>query len=439
MSKTKGFIFDYSKCVGCSACAVACFNENGTKPPLAWRNISTYNEQKVPLLGFVHLSLACNHCAEAPCMKACPSLAYSFHPTTGAVIHNPNACLGCRYCTWACPFGAPQYSKADGIVEKCHFCYHRLENGQIPACANNCPTGALGFGEIEKMAQPEAFGLSKRAIYPRISILNSEMVNHFPEVDPRASGIEGELSSKGSLQNSQQHYGIKEEWPLALFTFISSFLAGYILSHTVGNQFTISIWLFALLAFAALLLSTLHLGKPFRANLSIKNVKQSWLSREILLFGLFASTSFVAILIESLWIYIVSSVLSILFLISIEMVYSITKRKYITPIHSANTVLIALVFAAYFSQFWNMLIALLALKTILFIVNNGLKSTKPTLINSLVGLVKIALGFLLPFAMLTYSNSPSILIIFLSLIISELVDRFTYYNDFEPERSFYNS
>jgi Fe-S-cluster-containing dehydrogenase component/DMSO reductase anchor subunit len=439
MSKTKGFIFDYAKCVGCGACVVACFNENGAKPPIAWRNISTYNRQKVPLLGYVHLSLACNHCAEAPCMKACPSLAYSFHPTTGAVIHNPDACLGCRYCTWACPFGAPQYSKEEGIVEKCHFCYHRLEQGQFPACANNCPTGALGFGKIEEKAQPEAFGLSRRAIYPRISILNSEVINHTPEVDPSASGIEGGFTSKGNLQNAQQHNGIKEEWPLALFTFISSFLSGYIISFTVGNNFKFPVWLFAALAFSALLLSTLHLGKPFRSYLSIKNLKQSWLSREILLFGLFASTSFVAILVDVKWVYTISSVLSIMFLLSIEMVYSITKRRYITPIHSANTVLLALVFAAFFSQYWNVLIAILALKTILFIVNNGLKASKPTLINTIVGFTKIVFGFLLPFAMLSYSHSPSIIIIFISLIFSELIDRIIYYNDFEPERNFYNS
>lgn len=439
MSKTKGFIFDYAKCVGCGACVVACINENGAKPSMAWRNISTYNKQKVPLLGYVHLSLACNHCAEAPCMKACPSLAYSFHPTTGAVIHNSKLCLGCRYCTWACPFGAPQFSKEDGIIEKCHFCYHRLEKGQFPACANNCPTGALGFGEIEENAQPKAFGISKRAIYPRISILNSDVVKNIPVADPSASGIEVGLTSKGNLQNTQKHNGLKDEWPLALFTFISSFLSGYILSLAVGNQFAVSIWLFTALAITGLLLSTLHLGKPFRSFLSIRNLKQSWLSREILLFGLFASSSFVAIFLQHYWVIIISSVLSILFLLSIEMVYSITKRKYITPIHSANTVLIALVFAAFFSQYWNVLIAILALKTILFIVNNGLKASKPTLKYTIVGFAKIGLGFLVPFAMLSFSHSPSMLIIFLSLVISEIIDRILYYNDFEPERNFYNS
>lgn len=439
MSKTKGFIFDYAKCVGCGACVVACINENGAKPPIAWRKINTYNEQKVPLLGYVHLSLACNHCADAPCMKACPSLAYSFHPTTGAVIHNPEVCLGCRYCTWACPFDAPQYSKEEGVIKKCHFCYHRLERGQIPACANNCPIGALSYGEIEEKPHPDAFGVSKRTIYPRISILNSEVVNHTPEVDPSASGIEGGLTSKRNLQNAQKHNGIKEEWPLALFTFISSFLSGYIMSFTVGNSFRIPVLLFAAIAFSALLLSTLHLGKPFRSYLSVKNLKQSWLSREILLFGLFASTSFISILVEVNWFYAISSVLSILFLISIEMVYSITKRKYIAPVHSANTVLIALVFAAFFSQFSNVLVALLALKTILFIVNNGLKASKPTFINTIVGFTKIVLGFLVPFAMLSYSHSPSMIIIFLSLVFSEIIDRFVYYNDFEPERSFCNS
>jgi Fe-S-cluster-containing dehydrogenase component/DMSO reductase anchor subunit len=436
MAKLTGFIFDYSKCVGCGACVVACYNENGTKPPLAWRKVSSYNPQKIPLLGFVHLSLACNHCSEAPCMKACPSLAYSFHGTTGAVIHNPNACLGCKYCTWACPFGAPQYSKEEGIIEKCHFCYHRLEKGQKPSCATNCPTGALGFGEIEEKPQPEAFGLSQKAIYPRISILNDELINHSPDYDPNASGFERSLTSKVVLQNTSQHNGVKEEWPLAIFTFLATILTGYIFSLPFENIIELPIFVFAAIAFIALTFSTIHLGKPFRAYLSIRNLKTSWLSREVLLFGVFCIVSFISLIVKTEWLFYLSSVISILLLFSIEMVYSVTKRKYITPVHSANTVLIALTFAALFAGFWNVLVALLAVKSIIFIINNGIQQVKPSGLKVMGVLIRISFGFVIPFGMINYSQDFSLLPLFASVLLAEMIDRLLYYNDFEAERPF---
>lgn len=159
METTKGFIFDYSKCVGCHACMVACYVENSTKPPLSWRQVNHFNKEKLPLLGFIHLSIACNHCADAPCLKACPSGAYYVDKDTYAVIHSPELCIGCKYCTWACPFDAPKYNPDRGIIEKCHFCYHRLKENELPACALNCPTGALSFGEITKDSNPNVIGL----------------------------------------------------------------------------------------------------------------------------------------------------------------------------------------------------------------------------------------------------------------------------------------
>ncbi|HAN79033.1 MAG TPA: 4Fe-4S ferredoxin, partial [Bacteroidales bacterium] len=76
------FVFDTNKCVGCHACAVACSIENGGKAQINWREIQTYNRIKHPDLPLFHFSLACNHCEEAPCMKACPALAYSRNSET---------------------------------------------------------------------------------------------------------------------------------------------------------------------------------------------------------------------------------------------------------------------------------------------------------------------------------------------------------------------
>jgi Fe-S-cluster-containing dehydrogenase component len=139
------FIFDQNKCVGCHACVVACMNENGFQSPDQWRNIHQSQEFHFPSLPLFYLSLACNHCEDAPCLKNCPALAYSRDEKTGAVIHHPEKCIGCKYCTWACPYDAPKFNSKTGIVEKCTFCNHRIEENLKPACANLCPVGALDF------------------------------------------------------------------------------------------------------------------------------------------------------------------------------------------------------------------------------------------------------------------------------------------------------
>ena len=70
------FIFDINKCTGCQACQIACVIENELEPERSWRQMFTFNKQRLPDIPLFHLSLACNHCLDAPCMKYCPALAY---------------------------------------------------------------------------------------------------------------------------------------------------------------------------------------------------------------------------------------------------------------------------------------------------------------------------------------------------------------------------
>ncbi len=62
----------------------------------------------------------------------------TWDPATGAVVVEGDRCLGCRYCTWACPYDSPRFSAASGTVEKCTFCNHRLREGRDPACVSAC-------------------------------------------------------------------------------------------------------------------------------------------------------------------------------------------------------------------------------------------------------------------------------------------------------------
>ena len=118
----RSFVLDINTCTGCHACQVACQIENQLQPGTSWRWVDTFNEPRYPGVPVFHLSLACNHCVNAPCMTHCPTLAYSKDPRTGAVILDEAKCIGCKYCTWACPYDAPRFEPAWGVVVKSTFC-----------------------------------------------------------------------------------------------------------------------------------------------------------------------------------------------------------------------------------------------------------------------------------------------------------------------------
>ncbi len=113
------FVFDPDRCTGCQACELACSIENQLGPDRSWRGVLTFNERAWPGVPLFHLSLACNHCEEPACMHSCPALAYERDAATGAVLIRTELCIGCRYCSWACPYGAPQFEPEAGVMGKC--------------------------------------------------------------------------------------------------------------------------------------------------------------------------------------------------------------------------------------------------------------------------------------------------------------------------------
>jgi len=137
-----GFMVDLNRCVGCGACVLACRLENGWGSGNPWRRMLPLNLRRHPGGPTYFLSVACHHCEEPACLKACPSAAYEKR-ADGIVVHRDERCLGCRYCEMACPFGAPRFDAALAIVTKCHFCRDRVDLGERPACVAACPTEAL--------------------------------------------------------------------------------------------------------------------------------------------------------------------------------------------------------------------------------------------------------------------------------------------------------
>jgi Fe-S-cluster-containing dehydrogenase component len=423
---TEGFIFDYAKCVGCHACIVACYVENKVEPPIAWRQVNTFNSKRIPLAGFLNLSLACNHCVEAPCLKACPAKAYIKDEHTGAIIHQHEKCIGCKYCTWACPFDAPKYNENYGIIEKCNLCNHLVNKGLKPACAKQCPTGALSFGSIDQIQDSDPVGIPDTNYQPRIKTLRSKIIEAIPQLDISITGFE-RIEYENQIIASNAKIQAKNEWPLVFFTLIFAFLSGWIYAFESEESIILK-FIFIASGVLGILLSTFHLGKPFRASNSIANLRTSWLSREILFCVLFfLSTVLYLFLLHYTYLLVITAVISLLLLLSIEMVYSIPKKKYTTLLHSSNTILTALMFALLFNGLLKLLVVLIAIKALLYIVRKG---TQPILTLSIILVfIRVLFGLIFPIGIISFTIGNSMFLLPFSLLIGEIIDRFDYYND----------
>lgn len=148
------FYLDIDRCTGCFACVVACMDQNDLQmgsEPTAWRQVFQIETDSPPDIRIQYISLACMHCEDAPCLMACPTGAIAREPGTRVIRVNSELCIGCHSCSIACPFGVPRFGK-DGVMQKCHFCSVRLENGLEPACVRVCPTKALQYGDPNQLA-----------------------------------------------------------------------------------------------------------------------------------------------------------------------------------------------------------------------------------------------------------------------------------------------
>ena len=280
------FLFDPDRCTGCQACELACSIENDLGTDRSWREVVTFNDAAIPGVHRFHLSLACNHCAEPACMHSCPALAYSREASTGAVLIDPSRCIGCRYCSWACPYGAPRFEEDRGVMGKCTFCSHRLNLGLKPACATLCPTGALDFAAlpVSELNAPVP-GFPQTDLGPAIRIEPVRRRAHLEAVGRPDPGMDS-----GALSESASHHGItlRSEWSLAAFTFLTALLFAAFGAASAGELWVHPI-LFAAVTIGAAGFSLAHLGRPERAWRAGMNVRRSWLSREVLGFGAFTA------------------------------------------------------------------------------------------------------------------------------------------------------
>ena len=320
----RGFLFDPNQCTGCSACALACSTENELGWGVSWRQVVPFNAERRAGVPSFHLSLACNHCTDAPCVTHCPTGAMARDPKTGAVVVNADTCIGCRYCAWVCPYDAPRFDEDRGVMTKCTLCNHKLATGGLPACAEACPTGALDFGPLplgSAEGPARLPGFPGKKWEPRIAFTPLRRNARPPEstwsVPPEVaaafgggeagastqgtdttpgSGATGGPGTGGHAQPtstrlprpsspaarrlSRPHLSLLGEVPLWVFTTGMAGLVGWVGAAVLGGA---PLPLGAFVASAAILLavSTVHLGRPLRAWRALANVRTSALSREI--------------------------------------------------------------------------------------------------------------------------------------------------------------
>lgn len=163
------FHFNVKRCAQCFACEVACKSEHRARPhvqeepgtcgPRLRQVIELKSEEGPHPIQYV--SMACMHCGDAACMSVCPAGAIYRDPQFGAVLVDHDKCIGCRYCSWACEFGAPQFDR-DGLMVKCDMCIDRLRAGKQPACVQSCCGGAITLEPVEGAANVPRETAAKR-------------------------------------------------------------------------------------------------------------------------------------------------------------------------------------------------------------------------------------------------------------------------------------
>ncbi len=149
-----GFYFDHKRCVKCHACEIACKSWNEVDVGPRWREVVKIESGSFPNVTAMNVSMACMHCGDAPCQNACPVGAISKRVADGIVEVDQNVCIGCGFCTWACPFNAPQISSTVGKMEKCNFCQTPGKERPLDmprACEEICPTGAIISGPMSEL------------------------------------------------------------------------------------------------------------------------------------------------------------------------------------------------------------------------------------------------------------------------------------------------
>ncbi|MGD9943014.1 MAG: 4Fe-4S dicluster domain-containing protein [Burkholderiaceae bacterium] len=214
-----GLVIDMDTCVGCHACAVACKEWNGAslmaggapdyepygdQPSGVWFNRIRHFEVRdeatrdaatghFNLSKTVNVPMSCMHCEDADCVTVCPTGASYKRAEDGIVLVDPERCMGCNYCAWACPYGARELDREEGVMRKCTLCVDRIydqalpEAERQPACVLACPAHARHFGDFDDPASKVSTLVAEREGAPLLPQLDYKPVNRY--LPPREAPV----------------------------------------------------------------------------------------------------------------------------------------------------------------------------------------------------------------------------------------------------------
>jgi len=312
--KQHGFYLNADNCIGCHACEAACSEKNDNPGHIAFRSVGYVEGGTYPEYQRLNISMACNHCDDPVCLKGCPTRAYTKYAEYGAVLQDPDICFGCGYCTWVCPYNAPQLDPVKGEVSKCNMCVDRLEVGLKPACVSACLGNALDFGVIENVPENREECKTEIPGFPTTDITHPNIRFQQSRQTKREMTRTDSMPLKYHKDEDSGKYqpvvdpkkGMKKHWnwkPLlmahesshVMFTLATQAIVGAFVMLVLGDFAGVEVFsaIVASSAYVPLLIVmnllltfglfklNMHLGKPHRFYRGFYNLRHSPVSREI--------------------------------------------------------------------------------------------------------------------------------------------------------------
>jgi Fe-S-cluster-containing dehydrogenase component len=205
-AKKLGLVIDLDTCVGCHACAVNCkeWNTGGHSAPLTdlqpydadpdgvWFNrVHTFEAGEGAASRTVHFPKSCLHCETPACVTVCPTGASYKRAEDGIVLVNAETCIGCKLCSWACPYGARELDQDQGVMKKCTLCIDRIYNEtlpemeRVPACVSTCPASARHFGDLGDPDSAVSKLVAERGGYDLMPEMGYQPVNKYLPPRPK--------------------------------------------------------------------------------------------------------------------------------------------------------------------------------------------------------------------------------------------------------------
>ena len=193
-------VIDLNVCVGCHACVTSCkqWNTSGSAGPLGdedpygadphgsfFNRVQTFEVGEFPNTQTVHFPKSCLHCEDPPCVTVCPTGASYKRAEDGIVLVDYDKCIGCKYCSWACPYGAREFDEQRKVMTKCTLCVDRVHDASLPqaqrkpACVLACPTSARLFGDIHDPDSTVSVAIRENAGYQLMPEWGTRPANHY--------------------------------------------------------------------------------------------------------------------------------------------------------------------------------------------------------------------------------------------------------------------